>query len=444
MTREELQTLAEELAPLTALLGGRTLRVVARPGAISRQRAEGSEGVEVVWPAAAHGNACEILAASGPLRLPDGTAASVVGETLVLQGPADPLRRIDDLVAEGRMSALAGRLLNEALSLGRNVLLVGSWEGCCELATTLVAHGDRPVLIGDRGCAAPPAWPVVRDVEEARRCGADRLGVWSGDAEPVVDAMRRGAGVVGWLDARRIDRALMRFEWAAQGAGPLGVLAGLDLVVVMLARPQPRVIEVAEICLAEEGYRPTTLFACGRPPAPAALVPVLAPSFLGELRRGGDALLADELDAACGGTVAPMAVAAVAAAPAPPAVTPPSAQSPLRRPVAAARGRQTAAPVAPALSDAPPPGWELDQLGDDALAAEVATISDPDAAAMAATYGLAPPPRPPGAALAQGGVSDGTFSAALQRARERDAQLQAELADHPGWDDDGGRHADEE
>jgi hypothetical protein len=43
--------------------------------------------------------------------------------------------------------------------------------------------------------------------------------------------------------------------------------------------------------------------------------------------------------------------------------------------------------------DAPPPGWELDQLPDEVMADEEVGASADDAV-MAATYGLAPPPPP--------------------------------------------------
>jgi hypothetical protein len=43
--------------------------------------------------------------------------------------------------------------------------------------------------------------------------------------------------------------------------------------------------------------------------------------------------------------------------------------------------------------DVPPPGWELDQLTDDAVGEDTRVGTSNDAV-MAATYGLAPPPPP--------------------------------------------------
>ena len=82
-------------------------------------------------------------------------------------------------------------------------------------------------------------------------------------------------------------------------------------------------------------------------------------------------------------------------------------------------------PMDDELADAPPPGWELDRLGD-ALVEEPAVQQDADHAMMAASFGLAPPPTPPGVQQETIGHS---FEDALQRARERDEELRAELGE---------------
>src|SRR5690606_33600477 len=155
----------------------------------------------------------------------------------------------------------------------------------------------------------------------------------------------------------------------------------LDLVVLMALQPQPRVREVVEIALTEAGYRPLTLFATGLPPAPTALVPVASRTFIEELRAANHAVLADELSHAVGQgrRPAPVAPARAQARPeaSPPAAALATVEPPMPEPtVHAAAGSpipnfRAAPPIPPSADDAPDPGWELDELGDEAIAAEL-------------------------------------------------------------------------
>jgi hypothetical protein len=67
------------------------------------------------------------------------------------------------------------------------------------------------------------------------------------------------------------------------------------------------------------------------------------------------------------------------------------------------------------LKHAPPPGWELDRLGEEDWADDGSSPSNAEDAAMAATFGLAPPPRPVG--YKGEAVS---FAELLKRTKERD------------------------
>lgn len=448
---DDLDTLLQPLLEMTS----RGCRLVARPGWVSLDCVGGPARVEVSWGELEHERALGALLSS-PVRLAEGTTVVALAGYLILQSAPDPLRRTDDLVSEGWLSPLAARVVTHAVGLGRNVLLVGPRLVCAELAAAILTEGKRPAMIGGPAQPSPPGWPLFADVAAARTYGADRVGAWSLDATALTEVMSELCGVVGWIDARRLDRGLVRFELAGDkngGGGPLRVLAALDLVVVVADEPSPRVREVTEIVLHDDGYRPVTLFASGQPPVPTALVPVAAPSFLPELDHAGHSVLADELRHAVGASseegrdlIVPASVLVAESseiAPAPP--DPPDPIDALEPEIShiSVHPQPFGAPRPPApdpsLEDAPPPGWELDQLGDEEIAAEVAAISDPDAAVMAASYGLGPPPRPASVPEGVDGPFDGTFADALERARERDAQLRAELEHADGISDTAGR-----
>jgi hypothetical protein len=266
----------------------------------------------------------------------------------------------------------------------------------------LVAEGSRPALAGAATDALPRGWSLVADAREAALHGADRIAAWSLAPPLLAPLLRERSGVVGWIDARRLDRALMRFELGFGGAAPLQVLAALDLIVVVSDRPAPHVTEVAEVVLADDGYRPRLLFASGLPPVPSALVPVEAPSFVTELLHAGFAVLADELRHA-GPASRRVEV------PAPPRDSPPARRG-LDEPAA-----RPARPAAPVPTDAPPPGWEIDRMAT-TEAGEGGANQTADDANLAARFGLGPPPRP---ASLRHGEAGRSFDEALRHARER-------------------------
>jgi hypothetical protein len=427
-----------ELAPLLEVIGAAgCLRLVAWPGRVWVDRAEGSARVEVGWSAEQHTAALGALVA--PVLLDRGVTAAEVAGSIVLRRPPDALRRMENLSHDGRLSPLAARFLSAALRLGRNVLVTSPWAAGVELIAALLAEGQRPAVAGTVGDAVPPSWPMVDSerMDELWALGSDRIGSWSLGPADLVELLGRGTGVAAWIDAGRLDRALLRFEAGVEQAfrgatAPLRVLGGIDLVVVVGDAGGVRVRQIAEICLADEGYRPRLLFTTDVPPVPTALVPVAAPGFLDELAHSGHQLLADELRHA----VPPERAQAVVPPPEAPEVAPvQTVAEPQPGPRAPPDPLVEMPTPDPALVDAPPPGWELDQLGDEVAGDTMR--SSPEAAALAASFGLGPPPPPPGVAPIGPEVVSGeapvvappSFEEAMARARERDAELQRSSAD---------------
>ena len=228
----------------------------------------------------------------------------------MLQRAPDPLRRVESLAQEGWLSALSARVLTHAVGLGRNLLLVGPWAPSVALMAAILADGQRVAVVGSRYDALPDSWARLQDGESVRLYGADRVGAWSLDAHRLGHLMAQCSGVVGWMEARRLERALIRLESsvAAEGrsSGPMHILSSQDLVVQLaLVGGEPRVQQVTEIALAEDGYRPRPLFAVGVGAMPNALVPIALPSFLGDLSAVGQGVLVDDLRHAVGNVPGP-------------------------------------------------------------------------------------------------------------------------------------------
>ncbi len=393
------------LAPLLELGCGRdVLRVVARPGAVVLDRPAGSAVAAVAWEVAQHEAACEALK-QGAEVLANGTIARVVGAEIVLHVAPGLDRGAFDLIGEGVLSKLASRTLDAAVALGRNVLVAGSWAASAPLLFRFVAGGARPLVIGDDRVAAPQTWSKVASVEEALSYGADRIAAPSLPAAELGVVMRQMCGVVGWIDARRLDRALMRFEasFGAQASSTLQVLSALDLVVVVATSPKWRVVEVAELVLMPEGYRPRFLFSAGEGFLSSALVPQASPSFLDELDARGFEVLADEWRHAV--TPNPRVTVAQKL----PAQVPEIEEAKIER--------ELVEPSSPTT----PPGWELDLLVEEPALEDKAELggasTSNEEASLAAAYGLGPPPRPTGARPLEG---PSLFEEALRQARERD------------------------
>ena len=264
-----------------------------------------------------------------------------------------------ELAERRTLSLLAVRFLDAALGTGRNLLFTGPLPGCLPLMAALVSQGENPGIFsaavhGADAASSPPAPGAPGP--EAR---PDRLAAWQQGPQGVAEALLQHVGVVGHLDAGRLDRCLMRLELALAkitATPTLGVLAALDLVVVVAPTSdgQSRVSEIYEIVLAEGGYRPAPLFVAQQTPAGEALVPQRAPSFLGALQAMGQGALAAELTAAEGAAPRPT-IPQPAAAP----VAPAAAPSPRGRGHGAKGERLTLG--APAPRPASAPGWELDQ-----------------------------------------------------------------------------------
>jgi len=402
--------------------------LTARPESVVLEDARGLHKLALSWDAAAHQAAWDSLAE--PAAADATTVVRRMGTTIVCAHvPAEALT-LAACVQDGLMSSLAAQCLDAAVSLGRNVLIVGPRACAWELIAALVGSGIRPALAGRTAELVPKRWAHVKSLAQARNLGPDRLAAWSIGPASIARLMGSYSGVVAWSPAVRLDQALMRFEAAIERrtphvSTPLQVLAAIDLIVLVGRTPERiRVRGIYEIRLAEDGYRPTPLFVSGLMPAPDALVPVATPSFVDEIALLSDPVLADELR---------HAVPSAAQEPAPfvpEAEAEPQVERERMRP--APRVRRAAAPLVPSIvtrrtappprPDAPPPGWELDQLSDDQLQEMAPAAGTSDDAAMAAAYGLAPPPRPAGVTAAT--PQNPGFEEALSRARLRDQQAE--------------------
>jgi hypothetical protein len=450
---------------LGALVGvmreAKAWRLTARPGRVVVDHAEGARALELAWSAEQHGKAEEALwkvvadrrSPMGEPRWPiaEGIACSLAGDAIVLLRGPDTNRKVEDLARDGVLSSLAARLLDAAAATGRNIIVAGPWLPSVELISAVIGGAQRPAVLGGESLPLPQSWVRVAAVGEAVTYGAERLACWGHDVDALAQLMATSSGVVGWLDARRLDRVLVRYEAAIdlrspRAQAPLQVVAGVDLVVVLQAGAA-RVREIAEITMAADGYRPQLLFSTGFPPSPLALVPLAAPSFIDELAASGFSVLADELRAVVPRVspepedhvrtvsraraiatqldeveeIAPEAPRRQSGAGRDPLGIREALRSPQRGPESRPDPAVPEIPraVVEALRHAPPPGWELDRAGGEEWVDDNAAGGNAEDAVMAATFGLAPPPRPAG--YKGEAVS---FAELLKKARDRDPQVE--------------------
>ena len=405
---------AQLWAPLMAALGPGLSRLVARPG---RVMVEGPlvplREAAVAWPEVVHLQArrqCTL-----PRSLAPELVASTVGDALVLRC-APQLLNAAEWAAAGVLSPLAWEVLNGGLALGCNLAICPAGVAGELLAASLAGRGQLVAGLAPDDVPLPPGWLRVRRGRAAARLGCDRLAVW-GATTPrrALAALATATGAVACLPARRLDQLLMRCElWGAAAAGDarLQVVANLQLVVVMgHLEGRPAVVEIAELALSPEGYRPRSLFVRPPPPALRALVPVGLPSFVDALPAAARQALVGVAQARAAAPAAP-AAAPVSPPPTPgrrPArppwlsaeVRPSPASSPSHPPAHPSTSWDVALAAAAARADLTSPGWELEHCP--AVAAEADAVGPAAAAGQAteaeseaaARYGLGPPPPPP-------------------------------------------------
>ncbi|MBN1961601.1 MAG: hypothetical protein JW841_11700 [Deltaproteobacteria bacterium] len=450
----------EVLQPLLDLLNSaEPTRLVAYAGSVSIDRPQGTAPAMIVWDEAQH-NAALANIGTRTLRLANGVIATTMNEVLLLHAPARADRRSDDLVRDGYISSLAARTLSATLAIGRNVLIIGPYLGSLQLLMALAADGKRPMVIGGDYDAVPITWPHSNDANAITCYGADRIASWSLPPTQLINLLSKHCGVIAWLEARNLSKALMRFEAALDHnhatPAPLQVLTAIDMVVVVNDIPNTKVVEVAEIALVESGYQPRLLFSTGIAPLPSALVPMAPPSFIAEIAQAGFAVLADELHNASASQVAANASIAPSISNVSPPILPkdPLADSSivsdsviinenagiltdlstsnntakilrdrLQQKAAQIRAAEQASLAQP--SDDSAPGWELDRLPDETneLPSDQSEFvsSSAEDAMMAATYGLGPPPRPTNVR-----EDRRPFEDALRHAKERDEENREE------------------
>lgn len=344
------------------------------------------------------------------------------------------------LVTAGTQSAQAFALVDAALRSGRNVLCAGPYTALWPSMAAWLDAAREPAALPTVGPAGK-RWRTVDSADDAVCWGADRIGCWGLKPKTLSRTLSRLSGAIGHLEAHGLERALMRFEHAVGAAGaPLAVLASVDVVVcgTLDGDGRPLIEGIYEIVMADTSYQPRSLFVrqreahgkgfgplmvAGMPSFSAAIAPYAEPGLL-------DALTASVGAAPAGGHAERDATALHVAqtlghgelerrVAAHAAHAPPNAQGPFKaqaammlatpkaRAGAARRAestRRTAAPAAPRRAPLSP-GWELEQLADldgplpfpeDEPTQSSSDGDNVDAAALAATFGLAPPQAPRG------------------------------------------------
>ncbi len=414
-------------------------RLTASATGVKVEDSTGIYAAEIAWSEDQHRHALSLCKDTQYINLPH-LHVEVFGEYLLLRRRPQSTRRLGQLVSAGWLSDLAAQFLDAALSTKRNILVCGPQIRAMEFSSAMLAGGDRAMTYGE---GWPMPWAQLRTIKDARAFGGDRCAVLHGGADIAAQALGGMQSVVAWIDSTRIDRTMMRYELAAGGV--VQVLASLDLLVVLSTGAVPRIEQVLEFTPSDDSYQGQLLFSTGIAPAPQTLTPLQQPSFINDLSACGHQAVAEELRHA---TAAPTpqtasSITAQTSLPAAPVITDPrDGEVPLstlephveytvRHEKPDTPTVTTEQAVYTVHPDAPPPGWELDQLGDDVVDANdqdnhAPQEQGPDASLMAATYGLAPPPRPNGVVSTKG-VTTG-FAEALARAKERDAQLQDSLA----------------
>lgn len=421
-------SLEEALEPLFSAMSSHQLtRVVARPGAVTGDGPRGMGTLELEWEEELHQEVINLL--EEPLVLDNGASLEEVAGQVVIRMVPEEEEALSGLLKDGLISEMAGSVLSAALVLGRNVVVTGPSQGTIPLCVGLLADGERPAVMGLSGMVAPQSWPHLSDLGEVQVLGPDRLGIWCCPAETLVEILFSSSSVVGCLDGGRTGRALGRLENAMSSVGMTsprsGLSAGVDLICTVQWHGGFRCTEIAEVVEGGEKNETTLLFTTDFEGAEPTLMPVGCPSFVEQLRPLGLGRLADDLLFAVS-QAAPVRDAGAepleplyegAVEVSAPALAPVGAVEP-RVEVDVSRTMPRQPTYSPdSLDDEfASPGWELEHLGESLEADDGAPEGSSEDSIMAATYGLAPPPRPRGVRVPE----NPGFSEALQEAKVRD------------------------
>ena len=405
-------------------------RVVARPGTVTGDGLGGVGTLELEWSDQLHQELMNLL--EEPILLDNGASLEHVAGQIVVRMVPEPEGALAAMIEEGMLSEMAGSVLTAALVLGRNVVLTGPSQATVPLCVGLLGDGERPAVMGLGGMVAPQTWPHLSDLGEVQVLGPDRLGIWCAPAETLVEILFASSAVVGCLDGGRTDRALRRLENAMASVGMASpanrLTAGVDLIVTLAWNDGFRCQEIVEVMEGADECTTRAIFASEEEEGEPMLVPVGCPSFVEELRTLGLGRLADDLlfvgdsggAGVSGGEVEarfiepfePLGVEPPDVALDPVTVEAPQVEVDVSRTM----------PRRPSYSpdslddDLGAPGWELEQISGELEIEEDAPAGSSDDSIMAATYGLAPPPRPQGVRTPE----DPGFKRALEEAKVRD------------------------
>lgn len=350
----------DELRPLVdALQPGD--RLTARPSCVLLERPEAMEPLQLPWPIELHRSVLEAIGT--PVEVCPGVVASTVRGTLTLvrawTSECDALARYTRQLESDPLF----NTLNSIASLGRNVLFAGKWVHAYRLFHVLLDVAHRPGCFDDASIPAPAEWVRFGDPEELAIVGPDRSTLWRCGPAEVARYARMGSALFAWIGASRLDAALIAYEAGFDRVTPrmnsqLQMLASIDFVVT-LDRSSGELQDMAELVVEEGGYRPRLV---------SRSAPVVNPTS------------ADGVD--------------------------------FTEPVNPPETALVQAPNESALR-VHQPGWELDQIESTEFDPTDHAPPNVDESSFAASFGLAPPPRPPG-------VRGETFNDILKRMREKE------------------------
>ena len=409
-TKKEFKELLQPLVEILDQSGAS--RLVAQANRVCIETADSMHEIEVDWKAKTHKDAMGQLGEDS-VEL-EHVLVTPHGPYFVMQTIPHAEDGLSELIEDNWLNEISADVLNTAAHLQRNILVVGPWSTALPLIGALNSEALLPGILATAPSPAEPKWLKLENLRQGLELGCDRIAYIGHDMDELIHFLGSYSGAIAWCEARRIDDALMRLETTIEqiydhASAPLHLLAGIDLVVVCDRYPEPRIKEIYELDVVEDGYRPRHLFAA---PLGQSLVPISPPSFIEDIAACGNTVLVEQLNEYF--SQSPTATAMVE-----PTINPDEdiveefVDEEIPEPQLSESSAEDLAALSP--EDSAPPGWELDRLDESEVPAETNTPYNSDEANMAATFGLAPP-RPPGGGAP---LSTANFQEALAEIKKR-------------------------
>ena len=390
-TKKELKELLQPLLEILDHSGAS--RLVAQANRICIETADSMHEIEVDWKAKTHKDVLAQIAQDG-LEF-DGIVINAHGAYFVMQTIPNLEDGLSELIEDKWLNEISADVLNTASHLQRNILVVGPWSTALPLISALNNEALLPGILSPQKSPTASTWLKLDNIQQGLELGCDRIAYIGHEMDTLLHFLSSYSGAIAWCEARRIDDALMRMETTVEqiydhASAPLHLLAGIDLVVVCDRYPEPRIKEIYELDVVEDGYRPRHLFAA---PLGQALVPISPPSFMEDIAACGNTVLAEQLSEYFS-QAQPQPTQQEATPAIEDGFVEEFVEEVIDEPQITGSSAEDLATMG--AGDAPPPGWELDRLDESELQAEDNTPYNADEANMAATFGLAPPRSPDG------------------------------------------------